>query len=195
MEYPNMFEILRKNIPPYLCQGDLFLRFGGNILPPVSPKEVGFMVLNYDCDLINQKELNYICICPIFNIEVLLKIYVQESLKINPEKSKKNITNQIVKNMDNLFNNKKKYYFFLSPINEFNDTPSFADLLRIYTLPINYLNDIFKSRVKVLKHPWREKLGWKVSYIFHRVALPDIDEEKAQKYVINHDIVKRLLPE
>ena len=61
---------LRDNIPNHLCQGDIFIRFPNKKLPNIEPKEVGFMVLNYTCDLKNYKDLNYISFCPIFKLNI-----------------------------------------------------------------------------------------------------------------------------
>ncbi len=188
MSFPDIFETDKNNIPTdHLCQGDIFTRFEDRRLPPVDPIEVGFMVLNYTCDLINLKDITYICICPIFKIDVLIESY----LKAHPKKSEDNLKSLLIDNINILFNNKKKFFYFLPSIAEFEDSPAFADLSQISKLPIEIINDILDHRIGVLKNPWREKLGWMSGNIFNRVAIPDINKNVGKEFVEAYEFIQK----
>jgi len=178
----------------HLYQGDIFTRFDTRfdkkVLPIVDPPEMAFMVLNYTCDLINKKDLSYIFICPIFKLEVIIEETL-EALKLKyPNKSKNNIVKELSKFITRILNYEQKFLFFLTNNSEFGGSHAFADLLRIITIPVKYINNILENRIKSLKSPWREKLGWKIGYIFNRVGLPDTTTNNVEDYIKSHSVIR-----
>lgn len=183
----------------HLYQGDIFTRFDiefkKTILPAVEPPEIAFMVLNYTCDLINKKELSNVFICPIFKLEVIIDETLKGLKEKHPEKSKDNVIKLLSKFIGDISKYEKKFFFFLTKTPEFEGSHAFADLLRITTIPVEYINNILEKRIKSLKSPWREKLGWKIGYLFNRVGLPDITTSSVEDYLKNHSIIRSYLDE
>lgn len=182
-----------------LYQGDIFRRFDNEfekpILPKVKPPEIAFMVLNYTCDLIDRKDLSNIFLCPILKIDVIIAITL-EGLKLKyPKRSKDKIINQLKQLISDILNYKKKFVFFLTKIPEFEGSHAVADLLRTTSIPVEYFNNILRNKIKSLKSPWREKLGWKIGYIFNRVGLPDTTTSSVEDYVRNHSVIRNYLDE
>jgi len=175
----------KDKIPNYICQGDLFLRFNEEILPPVNPPELAFMILNNTCDLIHQEDLEFICICPVFNIEVIIQAFLNKSEK----KVKENILNGLRSKLIELSNNKKKFFFFLSPILEHKFPPAFADFSQISRISKEHLQNILRNRISVLKNPWREKLGWMIGNVFNRVAIEDVNIEVIDNYINKDEVL------
>jgi hypothetical protein len=65
----------------------------------------------------------------------------------------------------------RKSTFFLSPLPAFDNLPTFAIIEDIRSIPIGETKEIIlKSRIASLKNPWREKLGYKLAYLYNRVA-------------------------
>ncbi len=183
----------------HLYQGDIFARFDNEfekqVLPDVEPSEIAFMVLNYTCDLINKKDLSHVFICPIFKLEVV----IGETLKIlkekHPQKSKDTVIKFLIKKISEIFKYEKKFFFFLAKTPEFEGSHAFADLLRIATIPVEYIKNILESRIKSLKSPWREKLGWKMRYLINRVGLTDTTNSSIEDYLKNHSVIRNYLNE
>jgi len=179
----------------HLYQGDIFVRFDieKSILPGVEPPEIAFMVLNYTCDLINKKDLSNVFICPIFKLEVIIDEKLKRLKEKYPQKSKDNVIKLLSKFINDIFKYEKKFFFFLVKTPEFEGSHAFADLLRIATIPVIYINDILDNRIKSLKSPWREKLGWKIGYIFNRVGLPDTTTNNIEHYLKSHSVIRSYL--
>jgi len=172
-----------------VTQGDILSRFGTKILPKINPKELGFMVLTYTCDLVNKKELAFINICPVFSINVIIDNFI----KLNLDKSEKKLKNELIQRILDLSKFKKKYYFFLTPNPIFNNIPAYADIGQISNLPLKYYEDIKSSRLISLLSPWREKLGWKLGYLFNRIALEDVKKDEIENFIDNNEILKEFL--
>lgn len=183
----------------HLYQGDIFKRFDAEykkkVLPYVNPPELAFMVLNYTCDLVNPKDLSYIIICPIFKLKVLIEGTLKGLISKYPDKEKRNIVKELSSFIKRILNYEQKFIFFLTNSTEFEGSHAFADLLRIATIPIKYINIVLDNRIKSLKSPWREKLGWKIGYMFNRVGLPDTTSNNVEDYLKSHSIIRSYLDE
>jgi hypothetical protein len=187
MNFPNIFKDKK---PSHLCQGDIFKKINTeDVLPPSSAYQVGYMILNNTCDLIHLKDLAYLSICPIFKISIIIEEYI----KANAKREKKNIIESLSNKLYSLSNNKKKIYFFIPTISSLGDTPNIADISQIIKISTKYKLEILENRIKVIKSPWREKLAWKIANLFNRVALPDINREVIDKTILKSEILDKFL--
>ncbi len=178
----------------HLYQGDIFKRFevenAPNILPLIRPPEIALMVLNYTCDLISKKDLKTIYYCPVFKFDVVIKETLEGLKKKHPKKGKDNILGMLNNKIASICDYEAKFHFFLPKTSEFGDSEGFADLLNIRTIPVKFDKYILENRIKSLKSPWREKLGWKIGYIFNRIGLPDVTSTKISDFLKNHNLIK-----
>jgi len=176
-----------------LCQGDIFIRFDDtDVIPPVFPKEVGFIVLSYTCDLEHYEKLPSIYCSPIFNLDNLIPRLIDEQKDI---KKTEKIESNLKSIINSILNNQHKFYFFLTPISELTNIPMFVHLGRIFTINILYIEKIKTNRIAGLSSPWREKLGYKIGHIFNRIAIESIDSKISNSYVDNNEIICGFLEE
>ena len=172
-----------------LTQGDIFARFETKFLPNIDPEELSFMVLTYSCDLVNRKDLSFIHICPVFSIEVIIADYID----INKGKNVDNLRNGLKDKIYDISQFIPKNYFFLTPHPIFNYLPAYADIGQIWNLPIEYYDEMKSNRLVSLFSPWREKLGWKLGYLFNRIALEDVRKEEIENFIDNNDVLIEFL--
>lgn len=175
--------------PETLSQGDIFSRFETKLLPITNPEELGFMVLTYTCDLVNRKNLSFINICPVFNIEVIITDFIDLNRNKNAENLKKRLKSKIYDISQYI----PKNYFFLAPNPIFNELPAYADIEQISNLPIEYYDEIKSNRLVSLFTPWREKLGWKLGYLFNRIALDDVRKEEIESFIDSNEVLVEFL--
>lgn len=186
MPYPEMY-IDDSHVN--LTQGDVFSRFETKLLPRTDPEELGFMVLTYTCDLVNRKNLSFIHICPVFSIEVIIADYID----INKERSEENLRKGLKDKIYDISQFIPRNYFFLAPNPVFNNLPAYAEIGQIWNLPIEYYDEIKSNRLVSLFSPWREKLGWKLGYLFNRIALEDVKKEEIESFIDNNEVLIEFL--
>jgi len=64
----------------------------------------------------------------------------------------------------------RKYTFFISPLEEFDNIPSTAFIQDVRSINKEYKERLLEYRIVSLKSPWREKLGYMVGNLYNRVA-------------------------
>lgn len=187
MSYPDMYYIKKEN--ESLSQGDIFLKFESKIFPQSEQGELGFITLTYTCDLEHPEDLNYILFCPIFDFDILIEKYIEKlsnKTLIKIQEALENIIN-------NLFNNDKRYYFFLSPIPEVSRNPAYAHLEQITKIPNENIGKLIENRKASLKEPWREKLGWMTGNLFNRIAIADINKTVSTQFIQSSGTLKSFI--
>ena len=178
----------------YLNQGDILANYPEmikEIIPNYQPQELAIMILNNTCDLVNEN-IEYISFCPVIDlnnyiIPVLDKIIKQISkTQENIKKTKKRwkdsqIEEAISKNLFNkvqsilTFTSKTK--FFVIPHQSLGNKLAYADIERITTINFSKFTSITQYRVLSLNNPWKELLGFKLGYLFNRVATKDLNDD------------------
>jgi len=166
-----------------LCQGDIIVGYTheeNNKIPKFGPIK-GLMVLTYTCDLQRPKELSFLTLCPVFPIDVFIREFVSGKAQIILE-SDNQLTPEIINGFEekamnklsDISQNKEKWTFFLTPAPILDNSPAYASLSQIFSIPIDVYNDLLKHCELRLSNPWRELLGWSVGNLFNRIATDDI---------------------
>jgi len=184
MSYPDIYYAKKEN--ELLSQGDIFVRFEDKIIPKSEQKELGFIILTYTCDLEHLEDLNYILICPIFDFDNLIEMFIKK----HEDKTLLKVQIALESIMKSLFNNDMRFYFFLSPIPEVSINPAYAHLEQITKIPTQYMEKLIENRKISLKTPWREKLGWMTGNLFNRIGTEDIDKGISKEFVQTNEIFK-----
>ena len=176
-----------------LSQGDIFTYFNDPVLPKQSD-ELALILISNTCD-IEQKKLKYYLYCPIYNLDSYIDPFIKNSKnnqsklirsdKIRKEEGFKNHTNKIKSLMSDIMNNNRPRMFFLSPRVEWGEFLAFAELEQIRSITKDKKEEILKNRFACLKNPWRERLGYKIAYLFNRVALPDYKKSDFNQFYNN----------
>jgi len=185
----------KKNLEPYLCQGDIIINYPKDKLQSFSPDEFfkGIIILSYTCDLKNDK-LDNINYSPIYDIENLItdiynKLKNDDRIKKEIRKRKKEqknpneyIRSKVLDLLHRIFNYEDKSIFYLEADEIFNGKQCYAHLEQIYTMSLNLKDnknqilDLIKNCCKAsLTNPFIEKLGYMVGYCFNRVAIEVFD--------------------
>ena len=144
---------------------------------------VGYLIVSNSCDIINGN-IEFISLVPIYpffkGVEGKMEKY--KSKFVDQCKSKsfnvggfiKQFENEIVDLISDEVNYKRKSTFFLSPLHKFGDFPTLATIEDVRSVPVNETKDlILDHRICSLKNPWRELLGFKVAYLYNRIATDD----------------------
>lgn len=168
-----------EDLPEHLSQGDVFSRFEGAVLPRTDPEAAGFLVLTYTCDLVRPDDISYVCICPVFKLDTVRKALLSK----HKAKSKKNREAAIANHLHDLAQNKKRYFFFLSPPPNLGGNPLYADLGQVFSVSKRYISHMISQRCCSLRSPWREKLGFMLGYLYNRVATEDIQRDAIADYL------------
>jgi hypothetical protein len=181
--YYDMFEtdeeVLRRD--GCLFQGDI-IRFVK--VDPDLPKEryediLGYLVLSNSCDL-DRDDLEIISLSPILTFKSYLNNCIDDLFHNDKLKSQKEFENNVTTIILKEMNYDGKFTFYIPPINEFSNMPSVAFLNDIRSIEVKSIEKLLKNRIYALKPPWREKLGYKVAYIFNRVAIDDTKKEEKE---------------
>lgn len=164
-----------------LFQGDV-IRFAK--VEQDLPKEryediLGYLVLSNSCDL-DRDDLEIISLSPILPFKTLLNMCIDDLFRNNKLKNQKDFENSVTTIILKEMNYDSKFTFFIPPVNEFSHTPSVAFLNDIRSIEVKSIEKLLKNRIYALKPPWREKLGYKIAYIFNRVATDDTKKEERE---------------
>lgn len=127
----------------------------------------------------------YIHVCPVFKLDVLVTNIVEENKRKPKEQQKnsKNLKEDAESFLREMTQYKPKYYFLLFPDSEFGNKPAFADLGRVFGVPIEWKETIISKRILSLKNSWREKLGYKIGYLYNRIATKEIEPKSLVDYL------------
>ncbi len=176
----------KRSLEKYLCQGDIVLDVKLEKIQDFTPKKYykGILILTYTCDLIkNQQPVEYINYCPIFTIDCVIYdsfVYYKEKFK-EKENPLVAIKDAIQQKIEALYDYKPKGLFYLMPDTIFQGEECYANLEQIFSINIDYLEEILQNRKVSLLSPWIEKLGFKLGYCFNRIALPEFPVKKFRK--------------
>ena len=102
-----------------------------------------------------------------------------EEILDNPKiKNQKDFENAVTTIVYNEMNFTNKFTFYIPPVNEFRNMPTTAFLNDIRSVEVKSVEKLLDNRIYALKPPWRERLGYKVAYIFNRIATDDTKKEE-----------------
>ena len=172
--FPDIFcEPEKKN---HIFQGDI-IKYKNYI--NTKQENLGFVILSNSCDLANLKNKTVISIAPIFPFNFVFNDMLSEAFKRTKNRVKELTSSEEVIEHFTTFvsqyiydesNYKKKYTFLISPLSEFENEPTIAHIEHVTSIKKTELQIILKNRIKSIKPPWREKLGFKTGYIYNRIA-------------------------
>lgn len=137
---------------------------------------INFIVTSYTCD-IQHNRIKYICISPIIKLKPMLDDMATK--KKNNGAIKKNIEEKVNNFVKDLHIYKLKEYFYLPKDENYDINEDYVVLLEIL-LPQKFeefITIIKKTTKCSLMSPWREKLGWKIGYLYNRIALDEFSEK------------------
>ncbi|MFX1568135.1 MAG: hypothetical protein ACFFCV_07185 [Promethearchaeota archaeon] len=178
-----------KDIPQFLCQGDIILDYKNEDLLYYEPKEhyKGIIIISYTCDL-EWKKLNFISVCPIYSLEHIINHLIEKLRKgCDEAKDKNNCIKKVVINFlkEEIFNYKNSFYFLLIPNNVIKK-PLVGDLQQISNISFDYYDELLKLRSLTLENPWIEKLGYMVGENFNKVAIDTFEESEIDDIINNN---------
>jgi len=137
---------------------------------------LGYLVLSNSCDL-DRDDLSIISLAPILPFKTWLTMCADEFLDNPKIKNQKDLENNITSSIFKEMNYDGKFTFYIPPIYEFGNKPATAFLNDIRSIEVEYIEILLENRIRALKPPWREKLGYKVAYLFNRIATDDTKKE------------------
>lgn len=182
-----MVVIYQKKEEDELCQGDFFSLTDSEIdeffpyILKVEENEIKkFIIVSNTCD-IQQNNIKYLSIAPIIELKPMLDDIAFKK-KENGSK-KENIESAIINFVKDLHIYNNKEYFYLPKNNRYDISEESIVLLEyILTKQIDDFMPFIRKKVKyTLKPPWKEKLGWKMGYLYNRIALIDFPKDKYKK--------------
>lgn len=165
-----------------LFQGDI-IKY--NTFLQTEKENLGFIILSNSCDLERLKNKGTISIAPIYSFNFVLDDMMKKAFRKTKNvlenfrtTKKKGVNFDYIKHFIDLVSNfileesnyKKKYTFFLSPLQEFDVKPTIAHIEHVNSIDKKFSEVIIKHRIRSIKPPWREKLGFKVGNLYSRVA-------------------------
>lgn len=153
---------------------------------------IDFIVTSYTCD-IQHNRLKYICIAPLIKLKPMLDEMATK--KKNNGALKKNIEESLDSFINELHIYNPKEYFYLPKEEKFGINEEYVVLLE-FLLPQKFdeFIDVVKEKTKCsLISPWKEKLGWKIGYLYNRIALDEFSETLRKK--ITEKTLKTIFPE
>lgn len=179
-----------------LSQGDIIRNVKGEtdkiILNNTEDNKIlGYLIISNSCDLERKekerKEMQKISLVTIIPFDKMLdKIFIEAIKHANKIKKREesegksiDIKDEFEKRVAELIcdeaNYKHKFTFFLSPLTEFDNLPTIAQLsdvrsIDVGSIDVGSIDTLVRNRIVSLKAPWREKLGHKVGYIFNRIS-------------------------
>ncbi len=186
---PSPFEqILTEDpLPDYLGQGDIAVDFGSRKLPVPKPPTSSWILLSNTCDLVQREKMSYMSVAPVYELHVWVEDLVLEKLRRAKDgdgvPGYDSLVKRISKKLHTLANYEDKRLFFLPPHRIFGESAAFTSLEQTGPLPISRYENFRSSRVASMLSPWREKLGYKIGYLFGRVATPTPDRSHVQDWV------------
>jgi hypothetical protein len=162
-----------------LFQGDI-IKFvkgsGSDFLKERYEDILGYLVLSNSCDL-DRDDLSIISLSPILPFKTWLNMCTNEFLNNPKIKNQKDLENNVTSAIFKEMNYNGKFTFYIPPIHEFGNKPTIAFLNDIRSIEVEYIKILLENRIRALKPPWREKLGYKVAYLFNRIATDDTKNE------------------
>ena len=157
-----------------LAQGDIIRGYSSSLLPVYRPSVTGLTVVSNSCDLEQPDRLAHVAVAPIFDLSPWIEQAVNErSRKLQAAGKKPSYEDALeflTGRLESLASYKDKNLFFFPPHPALDGVAAVARIVQITTLLIAELDGLSARRVASMKPPWRENLGYKVGFLFNRVA-------------------------
>lgn len=137
-----------------------------------------FIITSNSCDILKNfnKNQGYLSFSPILSLNLMLEKLAEDLKRKGKEKDIEKETNEL---MNDLYKyNKKQFYYLPKDIERDIKEDCVAWIEIIITQEVNKLKDIILKNIKcTLKSPWKEKLGWRLGYLYNRVSLEDFEKK------------------
>ncbi len=177
--FPDLFS--EPEDPNKLAQGDIIV-FENFI--KTEKNHLGFVILSNTCDLDRPRTINSISIALIHSFNFVLDKMIKDAIqttrkayqRIESEEKRESFDfkhiflESLSKYIYDEANYSKKFTYFISPLSHFENKPTIINLEKIHSINKSYYLQFIKHRITTIKSPWKEKLGFKVGFIFNRVA-------------------------
>lgn len=167
--FPGVYQ--KDQFEDHLCQGDIIVGFKSELLPTYKPPPLGTLILSQTCDLENEGNIHFISLSPIYVLDVYINRLVEQTIrKRGPDIAYERAIDIISEKVSQLANYQDKRLFFLPPDSIFNGSAAFSGIDEISAIPVTHWKELLKLRRASILSPWREKLGFKMGYLYNRVA-------------------------
>jgi hypothetical protein len=134
---------------------------------------VGLSILSNSCDL-EHFNISHISIAPILTLRNLVQRIKEEKYKVG--KSQDQIKDSMKKQIPEIVGYSSKRFFYL-PENKERGINEDSVIMLEMIVSIKMSNEILelfrKRKVCSILNPWREKLGWRIGYLYNRIAHPE----------------------
>ncbi len=182
-------QILTKGVlKEELSQGDIITDPSSDITGIFEPPPLGFAVASNTCDLVQRGKMSYVFLSPIFGLDRWLKDILRQQIArikgsggANPNYDW--AINFVIPKLHGLANYEDKWFYFIPPHEVLEGSASFVGMDQTSPFPIAYYNELLAARVATIKSPWKEKFGFKVGYLFNRVATPTPDPQEVLEWL------------
>lgn len=180
MAFHNIY--ITDDLSDHLNQGDIFTKLSNpDFNYDFGPANIAFMILTYTCDFTNNK-VYHVNFCPIYTIESLI-VKLTETNQYKNESNALDSSKKFITQISQ-YNNSK--FYFLPSHQNLNNKNSYANLELIQSIKYEkFKAEMLSNRILSLNSPWREKLGYLISYNYNRVALKDHNKSLLQDLYTN----------
>lgn len=190
--FPDMFEKVDEEDKEYLFQGDVISECGllqedpisesGLISSTPSARHLGYLIASNSCDLRRLEDKRVISLVPIYPFGYTLKNMIEsatkrviaqknrhqkEGMDYDPEST---LCSEVAGLIFSEANYARKYTFFISPLEKFDNLPSIAFIEVVRSINKVSQKRLLEHRIVSLRNPWREQLGCMMGNLYNRIA-------------------------
>jgi hypothetical protein len=174
------------NLPAYLSQGDIIANLPPEYTNEFEPAPLAIIVVSNTCDLVNLAATAFISVAPVFELGVWIEEALRQRMaKLKPEDARPtygSILGDLANKVFDLANYQNKRHFFLPPHKGWGNSAAFASLDQLTFLPSSDFRILVDHRTVSINSAWKEQLGYRLGYLFNRVATPTPDKGQVQQW-------------
>lgn len=178
--FPNIFKKVEEEDKEYLFQGDIIS--GCELISTPLTRHLGYLVASNSCDLQRLDRKTVVSLVPIYPFEYTLKGIIETATKRVIAQKKRHerektdydvelaLCLEVAELIFSEANYARKYTFFISPLEEFDNLPSIAFIEDVRSINTRFRKRLLEHRIVSLRNPWREKLGYMLGNLYNRIG-------------------------
>jgi len=178
--FPNIFKRIEEENKEYLFQGDIISAC--DLISTPKTKHMGYLIASNSCDLQRLDRKTVVSLVPIYPfkyilkgiIETVAKRVIAQKKRHEKERTDYDVESALCLEVAELIfseaNYARKYTFFISPLEEFDNLPSTAFIEDVRSVNKKYKRRLLEHRIVSLRNPWREKVGHMVGNLYNRIG-------------------------
>jgi hypothetical protein len=177
-----------KTLPGQLSQGDVLKDLPSAIAGIFVPKPVGLVVASNTCDLVQRGRMSFLFVSPIYRLDLWIGSVLRQRLEkirndggVTPDYDQ--AVEHVTGKLQSLANYQDKWLYFIPPHKVLDNSATFVSMDQTSPTSVELYDQLLAARVATIKTPWKEKFGFKVGYLFNRVATPTPDYHEVREWL------------